>query len=204
VGEVKAYPAYPHIFSTAREAYKIANLKYPFLHYETPSVKRSLYGRGGNYFGFLGYFNPFTGESQLNLTQPPFLIPFVTCHEMAHQLGYANESEANFVGYLTAASSKDPLFHYSAYFDMFNYANSELSKRDSVKGKENYKLLDTLVKKDMQELRQFYKKYKNPIEPIVWAFYDRYLKANQQDKGVDSYNQVVGLLIAYYKKYGRI
>ncbi len=123
---------------------------------------------------------------------------------MAHQVGYASESEANFVGYLTATASKDPFFHYSAYFDMFNYANRELSKRDSVKAKENYKLLDTLVRKDFSELRQFYRKYKNPIEPIIWAFYDKYLKANQQDKGVESYNQVVGLLIAYHKKYRKI
>lgn len=203
LGSVK-YPSYPIMFAKAIEAYGIAHQKFSFIAYSHSSIKRSLYGRGGNYFGFLGYYNPFTGESQLNLTQPRFLIPFVICHEMAHQLGYANESEANFVGYITATQSPDPLFKYSTYFDMFNYANHELAIRDSMAARNNYQLLDTLVKQDYVELRNFYKKYKNPVEPFVKTFYDQFLKANQQDKGLESYNQVTGLLIAYYKKYGTI
>ncbi len=123
---------------------------------------------------------------------------------MSHQLGYASESQANFVGYLTAIHSPDTLFHYSAYFDLFSYANHELAVKDSVKAHDNYQRLDTLVKKDFTELKLFQKKYKNPFEKVVRIFYDRYLKANQQDKGVKSYNQVTDLLVAYYKKYGSI
>jgi hypothetical protein len=198
------YPLYPEIFKEAGQTYQITSSVYPFLHYTSPSVKRSLYGRLGNFFGFLGYYNPFTGEAQLNLTMPRFLIPFVTCHEMAHQLGYANEDEANFVGYLAAVNSKDNLFHYSAYFDLFNYANRELYRRDSAAARQNYNQLDTLVKADITELREYWRKSDNYIEPIIRTFYDQYLKANQQDKGVKSYNQVVGWLIAYNKKYKRI
>ena len=203
-GEARVFPDYRKMFSSALVAYKNSEQQYPFLHYENTSVKRSLYGRVGNYLGFFGYYNPFTGESQLNLTQPRFLIPYVICHEMAHQVGYANESEANFVGYLTAISSPDPIFHYSVYFDLFNYANKELAVRDSIKARENYFKLDTLVRKDLVELRNYYKKYKSPLESVIKVFYDHYLKANQQDKGLESYNQVVGLLIAYNKKYGKI
>jgi hypothetical protein len=123
---------------------------------------------------------------------------------MAHQLGYASEKQANFVGYLAAVQSTDTLFHYSAYFDLFNYANHEMFSRDSVKAKENYKNLDTLVKLDYKELREFTNKNKNPVEPIMRLFYDQYLRANQQAKGARSYNEVVGLLIAHYKKYKRI
>jgi hypothetical protein len=123
---------------------------------------------------------------------------------MAHQLGYASESEANFVGYLAAVRSSDKLFHYSTYFDLFNYANHELFLRDSLTAKENYKQLDTLVKIDVIELKRYWKKSENPIEPIIKIFYDHYLKANQQIKGVKSYNEVIGWLIAYYKKYGKI
>ncbi len=195
---------YKNIFTDAVAAYKSSERAFPFLVYENRSIKRSMYGRVGNVLGFLGYYNPFTGESQLNLTQPRFLIPFVTCHEMAHQLGYANESEANFVGYLTAVKSSNPVFHYSAYFDLFNYANRELALRDSTRALNNYEKLDPLVKMDIAELKGFYKKYRNPLEPIIKVFYDQYLKANQQTKGLQSYSQVVGLLIAYYKVYGKI
>lgn len=198
------YPPYQEIFKKAMVAYKIAENTYPYLEYDYRSVKKSLYGRLGNVVGFLGYYNPFTAESQLNLTQPRFLIPFVTCHEMAHQLGYASENQANFVGYLSAIHSPDTLFHYSAYFDLFNYANRELFVRDSVQAKENYKQLDSLVKIDYQELKNFLKKNKNPVEPIMRIFYDQYLRANQQAKGYKSYNEVVALLIAFHKKYNKI
>lgn len=200
----KTYPSHSQMFRLASQAYGNAAKRYPFLRYNITSVKRSSYGKAGNYMGFSGYYNPFTGEAQVNVTLPRFLLPFVTCHEIAHQLGYASESEANFVGYLSAMHSTHPYFHYSSYLDLFSYTNRELSRRDSVKAKQNYERLDTLVKKDLHELREFYKKYKNPVEPLIWTFYDTYLKANQQDRGVESYNEVVGLLIAYYRKNGRV
>lgn len=198
------YKNYKSVFLQAQEAYIKKGLAFPFMEYRTSSVKRSMYGRLGNYVGFLGYYNPFTGEAQLNLTMPQFLIPYVSCHEMAHQLGYAKESEASFVGYLAAVQSNDPLFHYSAYFDMFTYAQYELYKRDTLAAKRFFNKLDTLVKKDFEEYSIYSKKRKNPIEPVITMFYDYYLKANNQDKGVGSYNEVLGWLISYYKKYHTI
>ena len=56
---------------------------------------------------FLGYYNPFTGEAQVNTNVPAFVIPFTTCHEMAHQIGYASESEASFVGFLVIRNSNN-------------------------------------------------------------------------------------------------
>jgi hypothetical protein len=196
--------SYRKVFGQAQLAYNNASVAFPFLQYRTVSIKRSLYGKMGNFLGFLGYYNPFTGEAQVNLTQPRFLVPFVSCHEIAHQLGYASESEANFVGYLAAANSDNAIFHYSAYFDLFNYANQELYLQDSIAAMNNYKLLDPLVKKDEQELRDYWRKSDNIIEPLIKIFYDHYLKANQQTKGMKSYNEVVGWLIAYYKKYGKM
>jgi hypothetical protein len=203
-GKIK-YKSYPEIFSEAQTAYRQSTVAgFSYLAYNTKSVKRSMYGRLGNFLGFLGYYNPFTGEAQLNLTMPRFLIPFVTCHEIAHQLGYASESEANFVGYLAATQSTDTLFHYSTYFDLFNYANSELSLKDSIAAKDNYNQLTPSVKNDVEELREYWRKSDNIVEPIIKTFYDRYLKANQQAEGVKSYNDVTGWLIAYLKKYGKI
>lgn len=203
-GKIK-YKSYPEVFSEAQAAYRSSTAAgLSFLAYNTRSVKRSAYGKMGNYLGFLGYYNPFTGEAQLNLTMPRFLIPYVTCHEIAHQLGYANESEANFVGYLAAIHSPDTLFHYSTYFDLFNYANSELYSKDSAAAKANYKKLDPLVQNDVEELREYWLKSDNIIEPIIKTFYDRYLKANQQSEGLKSYNDVTGWLIAYLKKYGKL
>jgi hypothetical protein len=192
------------IFRAASVAYGRLEHDFPFLRYRARSVKASLYGELGNYLGFLGYYDPFTGEAQVNCTVPRFTIPYTTCHEMAHQLGYASESEANFVGYLAAVHATDTLFKYSTYFDLFSYANREMYFLDSAAARQNYRALDTLVKKDYKELVLFYRAHRNPLEPLLNRMYDGYLKANHQEKGIESYNEVTGWLIEYQKKYGRL
>jgi hypothetical protein len=200
----QTYPSNTIIFSEAKEAYDSAKRKYLFLYYKIESVKSSLYGFFGNYLGFLGYYNPFTGEAQVNVNVPRFLIPFTTCHEMAHQLGYGDEDEANFAGYLAAKSSKENTFRYSVYFELFAYANRELYMRDSLSAKANYKLLDTLVKKDILDYRKFLREHQNPVEPFITLLYGNYLKANNQPQGIETYDEVVSWLIAYKKKYGEL
>ena len=48
-------------------------------------VKQMLLGYR-KFSGFLGYYNPFTGEAQVNTKVPQFVIPFTICHEMAINL----------------------------------------------------------------------------------------------------------------------
>ena len=198
------YPKSNAIFASAKEAYDSAEKKYPFLHYTVLSVKSSLYGKFGNYAGFLGYYNPFSGEAQVNTTVPRFLIPYTTCHEIGHQIGYGTEDEANFSGYLAAKSSKENTFKYSVYFDLFLYANSELYSRDSISAKQNYKSLDTLVRKDLMTYKQFLDAHRNPVEPYITMLYGKYLQANNQPNGMETYDEVIGWLIAYQKKYGEL
>ena len=196
-----AYSSNKIIFQQAVEMYKKATTQYPYLNYQHADVKAMLSGTAGSYSGFLGYYNPFTGEAQVNTIAPAFVIPFTTCHEMAHQLGYASESEASFVAYLVTKSNDQPVFNYSAYFDLFSYANAELYQRDSVAAKQNVKLLDTLVKKDYAVYRKYLSDYRNPVEPLLTKLYGGYLKVHNQPKGIESYDEVVAWIVAYYKKY---
>ncbi len=198
------YPDNKELFKRAFDCYRQAEKVYSFLEYKTISVKSSLFSWWGNYFGFTGYYNPFSGEAQVNTKVPNFVLPYTTSHEIAHQLGYAKEDEANFVGYLAATSSSDTLFHYSAYLDLFLYANREMFFADSVAAKATAAKLLPAVKKDINELKEFYRRHKNPFEPVIRWAYGRYLKANDQPKGINSYNEVIANLIAFYKKYGRI
>lgn len=69
---------------------------------------------------------------------------------------------------------------------------------------QNRSLLDTLVKRDRKEIREFFYKRRNRISPAVSGLYDQYLKLNKQTEGLNSYNEVVGWLIAYQKKYGKL
>lgn len=191
------------LFNTGCEAYSCLADKYPFLKYSPRSIKPSLFSYAGNYLGFQGYYNPFSGEGQVNTTVPRFLEPFVTTHEMAHQLGYAKENEANFVGYLACRYYTSAAFKYSVYFDMYRYAVGEIHNRDSVLAKTFQQKLHPQVIKDQKELRDFFRRNKNPIEPIIMWGYGNFLKANNQPAGKQSYNEVVTWLIAYYKKFGK-
>jgi Protein of unknown function (DUF3810) len=188
----------------AIQAYTILKSRYEFLTYTPVSLKPSLFGKLGNYMGYSGYYNPFSGEAQVNTQVPGFLIPFSTCHEIAHQLGYAKENEANFVGYLAARESTDSSMRYSAYLNMFLYANGELRYMDSTAARDNFLRLSDPVKKDLAEYRKFLNSYEGPLGEFVDAFYDRYLKLNEQPAGRRTYNKVVLWLLAYYQEFGEI
>ncbi len=204
VGKQIKYPSNNRLFSRVKQAYVHAETVYPFLHYQPVSLKPSLWSWLGNYMGFTGYYNPFTGEAQVNTLVPKFLQPFTTCHEVAHQLGYAKEMEANFVAYLAAAESQDTLLHYSVYLDLFMYSNRNLFMSDSVASREFRRQLIPEVKEDLAAWKTFNKKYKNPVEPVFRWVYGIYLRRNQQPQGVLSYDEVTGFIIAYYKKFGKI
>src|SRR5471030_64308 len=64
-------------------------------HTYSPRVKPSLLTPLLNYIGTSGYYNPFTGEAQLNYQMPVFERPVTACHEMSHQMGFGTEAEAN-------------------------------------------------------------------------------------------------------------
>ena len=199
-----AYPSNKELFKMVSNCYQNITAQYSFLKYEPPSLKSSMWGWLGNYTGFTGYYNPFTGEAQVNTSVPKFLQPFIACHEVAHQLGYAKEMEANFVGYLAAAASKDTLLHYSVYLDLFIYANRNLYYTDSVSSKLYRKDLSPAVIADLKEWTKFNKDHQSPVEPIIRWVYGKFLESNQQPHGIYSYDEVTGFIISYYKKFGKI
>jgi Protein of unknown function (DUF3810) len=190
------------IFRHSVEAYHQLGHDDQALYYPDPSVKFSFYGYLANYMGFSGYYNPFSGEAQVNTTVPRFVQPFTTCHEIGHQLGYAKEEEANFCGFLATKSSTDPAFRYSVYVDLYLYSAGALYVLDSTAYIPYRESLKPSVRQDLRDLKAFYQKYQNPFEPIIHRIYGKYLKANRQPQGINSYDEVVGLAIAYYRKNG--
>ncbi|MCW3464259.1 DUF3810 domain-containing protein [Chitinophaga nivalis] len=187
------------LFKQAIAAYAAAAEKWPALRYKAPCVKPSLFGEWMNYAGTTGYLNPFTNEAQVNTTVPAVLQPFITCHEIAHQLGYAPEEDANFIGYLAATSIADSRFRYSAHFDMFLYSVRQLGYQDSTLAKTLWKRTLPGVKADHKAMIDFYERYTSKADKYFTLFYDSYLKANKQEKGIRSYSEVTGWLVAYFK-----
>lgn len=188
-----------HTFETAVEGYRRAAVTWPRLTYDHTSVKPAIFGKWMNYIGVTGYLNPFTNEAQVNVTVPAFLQPFTTCHEIAHQIGFAPEQDANFVGYITALHAPDSRFRYAANFEMLLYSVRQLARRDKDVAKAIWERTSAGVQNDAHRLILFYKQYQGPLDSYSEMLYDRYLKANRQDQGIRSYSEVVGWLMAYYR-----
>jgi hypothetical protein len=191
------------LFNEGIAVYKGISGQYPFLTYKQTSLKPSLFTDIGQFFGFTGYYNPFSGEAQIKTSVPVFVKPFILCHEMAHQLGYAKENEANMVAFLSGRVSDNVEFRYSAYWDAYTYAVRELRRYDTTAFKELRKTVHPQFRKDYKTYLEYLYKSRNVVEPLMSEFYDSYLKMNNQPKGRATYNEVVAWLVAYMKKYGK-
>tara|TARA_B100000886_G_scaffold97663_1_gene64784 strand:+ start:1754 stop:2620 length:867 start_codon:yes stop_codon:yes gene_type:complete len=165
-----------------------------------PFIKKSLWSNLLNYMGFAGYLNPFTLESNINLNIPKLNFIITAAHEIAHQAGFASESEANFIAFITSLKNSDPYVKYAGLTFALSYCYSELLKTDPVSAKKYMKLLNPGILESYKEISKFWNQYKNPLEPIIKKSYDSYLKANGQSMGIESYDGMVGLVVGYLKK----
>jgi len=180
--------------------YTVLKEKFPHLAYEPTSVKKSLFSTPLTYMGFSGYLNPLTNEAQVDYLIPAYKLPTTTCHEIAHQLGYAAENEANFIGSLAAIHHPDTYFNYSGYAFALRHCLNEIYRRDE---DLYFKIIESVnhgVLQNYKEVRDFWESYQNPAEPLFKATYSAYLQSNNQLKGMDSYSYVVALLVNYYQQ----
>lgn len=175
--------------------------QWPEFNYNTPSIKWSFYSVPLSYMGYSGYYNPFSGEAQVNSEIVAAFIPFTACHEMAHQIGYAAEQEANFLSYLACINSKDAFVQYSGYLSALSYSLSNLSFVDNAACRALSKTIHPGVYKNLQENESFWRAHQNPSTKIFASFYDHFLKVNKQHDGIKSYYGIVKLIIAYHQTY---
>jgi hypothetical protein len=187
------------IYETAISAIKKTSKILPDFRAYSPRIKSSLLTPLLNYIGTSGYFNPFTGEAQLNYQMPYFSRPMVACHEMSHQMGYGPEDEASFAGYLVALQSKDRLLRYSAFNNAVNECMHALRRRDTLVFKELRKHISPQVRHDFYRERFYWLSFHGQATMLSGYLYDDFLKANNQPQGLRTYNQMVLLLMNWYK-----
>jgi len=188
------------IFKLTQNGYDQLAKEHPYFDYKIPSQKKSLLSLPLTYMGFGGYLNPFTNEAQVNDKLPLYGFPNVVCHEMAHQIGFGSESECNFIGFLAGVKNEDLYFQYAALSNALRYCMSNI-------GMKNEKEFDRLkvkinpgIIKNYRESEAFWRQYDTLIDKAFHAFYDQYLKSNQQVEGIDSYSKFVDLLVNYYNE----
>ena len=155
-------------------------------------LKRTLFGPFFRWTAVDGMVNPFGLEVLSNPDLLPFEQPFVAAHEWAHLAGYADEAEANFVGWLTTVRA-DPASQYSGWLYLYwqivgelPAAERQLVSRDLREGPraDLAAIVARLQRSDLPVLRR-----------ATWMVYDSYLKANRVEEGVRSYGAVVTLIL---------
>jgi hypothetical protein len=111
--------------------------------------------------------------------------PFVIAHEWAHLAGYADESDANFVAWL-ACRRGDAAAQYSAALALIGYAGP---------GRPLNQALDLGPRIDIYAISYRYSRTSQPLRLAARQGYDKYLKANRVERGVESYDAVVQLIL---------
>ena len=192
----------PELYLESAKAIKKLHPPYDAAIYPIPKIKNSLIGNLMNYFGTAGYFNPFTGEAQINSGMPIYMKPFVACHETAHSMGYGAEDEANFIGFISASESENPMLRYSAYYLAAQEFMFETGRLDTVVFQTLKSRISKPFMADLKNERAYWEEYKGITRRFSNIFYDNYLKANKQPDGMKTYNRMIILTMTYYKKRG--
>ncbi len=147
-----------------------------------------------------GIYTFFTGESNVNVNYPDFIVASSSAHEMAHQRGVARENEANFTSFVVLSGSDDSFLKYSAYLDVYSDITNALYSADKELYYEINALLDDRVKGDLKSYSLFFDKYRDSVaSEVTGNINDSYLQANGQKEGTKSYGMIVDLTCAYLK-----
>jgi len=188
------------IYKRAVLAIKQLGRQHKALQSNFPTVKPAIFTPVINYMGTAGYFNPFSSEAQINYAMPIVSRPVTACHEMAHQMGFAREDEANFVGFLAGKNSADRLLRYSAYYMAMQEFMHQVYRRDTIVYRQLKAKLLPAVSNDIKEENEYWERYQNQLGYLSGMFYDRFLKINNQPEGLRTYNRMINLTVSYYDK----
>ncbi|QTV05404.1 DUF3810 domain-containing protein [Faecalibacter bovis] len=159
-------------------------------------VKESIFSTLLSYSGVLGYYNPFTIESNINSNNSDLKTPFTISHELAHQLGFATENEANFIAYYLGVNSSNPEIKYAAHFKTTFSLLNAIYRHDSIFVKNELDNLPKGIKLDREAEKEYYKKYDGKLNDWFSNINDQFLKANNQE-GIVSYSKYIELVVYY-------
>lgn len=160
------------------------------------AMKPSIFKYVMSFTGIFGYYNPFTAEAQYNADLPATYLPFTLAHESSHQLGYAREQEANFVGFLIGENSTHPDVKYStdlfALKSLLRYIQSE----DPEFVEEILNSFSAGMKRDFYAEKIFNDKHEGVLDQFFAISNNLFLKTNQQEGSI-TYSYFTEMLIKY-------
>jgi hypothetical protein len=156
------------------------------------------------YLGIGGFYFPFTGEANINTWAPPWQQPHTRAHEMSHQRFVASENEANFMGFLAAVHSDEPLARYSGWLFAQRQVLRALIRLDVESGYDRLLMRYPGVQRDVNESRAFWTQYDGALSDMGNAVNDVYLKVNRVKGGTQSYGRSLRLIVSWARDCGAL
>lgn len=193
------------LYAKCKEAMRAQGGTYPYLagYYPDPKPIRASYFMSQQYL--LGIYFPFTMEANYNTVMYPVNVPATVCHEFSHLKGVIREDEANYFGFVACIESDEPYLQYSGYLGVLGYLAGQVRK--SVPEEIRLKLPnanETVLRDDVfltqEQWEQVEKRAVLPTETVnkaTDAFLEKNLTMNGVEEGIQSYSQVVRLVIKY-------
>ena len=139
-----------------------------------------------------GMTDPYFLETLVSTTLLPFERPFVVAHEWSHLAGVADEGDANFLAWLTCVQAPAPA-QYSGWLFLYSEVAGGLG------GPARAEVAARLGPGPRADLAAIRARLVRQVDRRVFAVgqrvYDRYLKANRVEAGVESYGHVVQLVL---------
>lgn len=196
------------LYRKCKEAMQAQGGQYPYLagYYPNPKPIRFSYFMSQQHL--LGIYFPFTMEANYNTAMYPVNLPATICHEYSHLKGIILEDEANYFGFVSCIESDDPYLQYSGYLSVLGYLERQVVKSVPEQLWEGLPVANELVRRDdifltKEQWDKVEEKAALPTDMVNKAtqvFLDKNLTMNGVEEGVQSYSQVVRLVIQYYNR----
>lgn len=138
-----------------------------------------------------GMVNPLGLEVIVNPDVLPVEQPFVIAHEWGHLAGWARESEASYVGWVTCLEG-DHASRYSGWLSFYWHLRSAVP-RNRLPAIDA--MLDAGPRRDLSAIAARLQRGQPLVQRVSWRTYDQFLKANRVDEGIGSYDEVVTLIV---------
>jgi len=184
----------------ARSAYGKLAEQYPSLSGYTPRPKPVYFSNAMSYLNITGIYIPFFFEANVNVDVSTYSIPATMMHELSHFKGYMREEEANFIAYLACRESGNAEFAYSGTMLALQNSLNALYKSDPERYSQVAVLISDAVQRDRAANSAYWRQFEGPAAKVSTRVNDVYLKTNRQSEGVQSYGQMVDLLLADYRQ----
>lgn len=203
-GEV-AYSDFDTLAQQAGEGFHalVYDHSYPVFAGSTLPVKELGWADMYTSMGITGFTMSLTGEAAVNPQIPDVSLPFTMCHEMAHRMSIATESDANLTAYLACSVHPSVEYQYSAYFMAFRYCRNALITHGTEYAKASLSRVDggvsELLARDMNSYTRFFaSKQNDKATQVADTVNDSYIKLGGDDRGVASYGAVCDLLVNWH------